>query len=179
MPNMFKFNHSQALSETTEPIVLQLHERVAELEAENAALRQLQETVRRNAKIFEAVLSKSHEGFLLVTPQLTFLRAIHSVLGNRDEELVGRSLLTKIHPDDGAYITRAFVGLLGNPSQSVTVECRVSDPQGQWHRMEVEMTDMLDDPDVQAVVWNARQITERKKFRDGVCQTPTGRSAPE
>ena len=156
----------------------QLHDRVAELEAENAALRQLQETVRRNAKIFEAVLSKSHEGFLLISPQLTFLRAIHSVLGNRNEDVVGRSLLAKIHPEDGAQVTEAFVHLLANPSQSATVECRVSDPEGEWHWMEVEMTDMLDDPDIQAVVWNARDITELKKCCDGVCQTPTGRSAP-
>ena len=139
----------------------QLQERVAELEAENAALRHLQETVRRNARIFEAALSKSHEGFLLVTPQLTFLRAIHSLLGNRNEDLVGRSLLAKIHPEDGAHVTEAFIRLLANPSQSVTVECRVSDPQGEWHRLEVEMTDMLDDPDVQAVVWNAREVIER------------------
>ena len=176
---MSKFRDAIFPSKTAESPLEQLQERVAELEAENATLRQLQETIRRNAKIFEAVLRKSHEGFLLVTPQLTFLKAIHSVLGNRNEDLVGHSLLAKIHPEDGAHVTQAFVGLLANPSQSVTVECRVSDPQGQWHRMEVEMTDMLDDPDVQAVVWNARDITERKKCCDGVCQTPTGRSAPE
>jgi PAS domain S-box-containing protein len=176
---MLRFHHPDLLPEHTELTLQHLRERLAELEAENAALRQLQETVRRNTKIFEAVLSKSHEGFLLVTPQLTFLRAIHSVLGNRDEDVVGRSLLAKIHPEDGAHVTQAFVGLLANPSQPVTLECRVSDPDGQWHRMEVEMTDMLDDPDIQAVVWNARDIRERKKCCEGVCQTPTGRSAPE
>jgi PAS domain S-box-containing protein len=178
MLNMLESHDPQVKSETTELTVQQLHERLAELEAENAALRQLQETVRRNAKIFQAVLTKSHEGFLLVTPQLTFLRAIHSVLGNRNEDVVGRSLLAKIHPEDAAHVTECFVHLLAAPSQSVTVECRVSDSQGEWHWMEVEMTDMLDDPDIQAVVWNARAITERKKCCDGTCQTPTGRSAP-
>jgi len=176
---MLKFRDAIFPSKTAESRLQQLQERVAELEAENAGLRQLQEKVRRNGKIFEAVLRKSHGGFLLVTPQLTFLEAIHSVLGNRDADLVGRSLLSKIHPEDGARVTLALVGLLANPSQSVTVECRLSDPHGQWHRMEVEMTDMLDDPDVQAVVWNAGDISERKKCSDAVGQTPTGRSAPE
>lgn len=176
---MLKFHYPIFLSEATEPRVLQLRERMAELEAENAALRQLQETVRRNAKVFQALLNKSHEGFLLVSPQLTFLRAVHSILGNSDEELVGRSLLSKIHPEDGAHVTEAFINLLANPAQSVIVECRVSDARGDWHLMEVEMTDMLDDPDIQAVVWNNRGIPERTKCRDGLCQTPTGRSAPE
>jgi PAS domain S-box-containing protein len=176
---MLKFHHSQVPPESEEPTLQQLRERLAELEAENAALCQLQDTVRRNSKIFNAMLSKSHEGFLLVTPQLTFLRAIHSILGNSDEELVGRSLLSKIHPEDGAHVTEAFTSLLANPAQSVIVDCRVSDARGDWHWMEVEMTDMLDDPDVQAVVWNNRDIPEPKKCRDGVCQTPTGRSAPE
>jgi PAS domain S-box-containing protein len=175
---MFNLHNPISLPETTEPAVQLLRDRVAELEAENAALRQLQATVRRNARIFQALLSKSHEGFLLVTPQLTFLRAIHSVLGNNEEDLIGQSSLAKIHPEDAEYVREAFAGLLADPAQPVTIECRVADNEGKWHWMEIEMTDMLDDPDIQAIVWNNRQITERKKCRDGLCQTPTGRSAP-
>jgi PAS domain S-box-containing protein len=176
---MLKFQDPILLPETAEPTVQQLREHVAELEAENAALRQLQETVRRNSRIFQALLSKSREGFLLVTPQLTFLKAIHSALGNNEEDLAGRSLLETIHPDDCARVSGAFASLLANPAQPATIRCRVIDGSGEWHWMEVEMTDMLDDPDVQAVVWNSRDVTRRETCRDGICQTPTGRSAPE
>ena len=69
---MLKFRDALFPSKTAESSLQQLQERVAELEGENAALHQLQETVRRNSRIFKAMLSKSHEGFLLVTPQLTF-----------------------------------------------------------------------------------------------------------
>jgi PAS domain S-box-containing protein len=146
--------------------ILQLRERVAELEAENANLRQLEETVRRNARLVDALFSKSHDGFLLITPQMTFLRAIHSLLGNTDENVAGRSVLTKIHPDDRAHFTEAFSRLLSNPSEAVTLECRVGNQNGEWRWMEVEMTDMLDDPDVQAIVLNNRDITDRKKCQE-------------
>lgn len=148
--------------ESPEHTIMQLRERIAELEAENANLRQLEETVRRNAKLVQAVLTKSHDGLLLVTPQMTFLRAMHSVVGDTDENLAGRSVLTKIHLDDRAYVTETFSRLLSNPSESLTIECRVADQNGDWRWLEVEMTDMLDDPDVQAIVFNSREITERK-----------------
>jgi PAS domain-containing protein len=136
---------------------LELRERIAELEAENSHLRQLEETVGRNARLIKALLKKSHDGFSLVTPQMTVLRVIHSVLGNNDDSLAGRPLLAKIHPEDRAQATEAFSRLLNNPSQSVNVEWRVSDGEEHWRWMEVEMTDMLDDPDVQAIVMNSRQ----------------------
>jgi hypothetical protein len=147
----------EEVRERPEDTVIELRDRITELEAENANLRQLEETVGRNARLINALLHKSHDGFSLVTPQMTVLRVIHSVLGNNDDTLAGRPLLVKIHPEDRSRATEAFSRLLGNPSQSVTVEWRVSDGEEHWCWMEVEMTDMLDDPDVQAIVINSRR----------------------
>lgn len=153
---MQKLHDSTFPPESSDDTILQLRERVAELETENASLRQLEETVRRNARLIQALLSKSRDGFLLVTPHMTVLRVIHSVLGNIDANVAGRPVLAKIHPEDRACFTEAFARLLGNPSEAVSLECRVSDDGGAWQWMELEMTDMLDDPDVQAIVFNTR-----------------------
>jgi|HubBroStandDraft_6_1064221.scaffolds.fasta_scaffold66936_3 PAS domain S-box-containing protein len=153
-----------------EDLVQQLRERLAELEAENAGLRQLEATVQRNSNVIKAVLRKSREGFLLVTPELTILRIVHSMLGNTNDGLVGQSMLTKTHPDDQGRVMEAFSRLLSDPSQSVTVEYRVSDAQGRWCWLEVELTDMLDDPDVQAIVLNSRDISERKRCEELIQQ---------
>ncbi len=69
---------------------------------------------------------------MLVTPQMTFLRLIHSGLWNTDHEFAGRPVPSNIHPGD---------------------------KNGDWYWMEVEMTDMLDDPDVRAIVLNNRNIS--------------------
>jgi PAS domain S-box-containing protein len=165
--------HDQPLSITStppdpaeDPTVLQLRERVSELELENASLRHLDETIRRNARLFEALVSRSRDGAFLITPQMTFLKVIHSVLGNTDQTLAGRSLLSIMHPEDRARVGEAFSALLEAPGQSVVCDCRSRDQNGEWRWMEVEMTDMLDDPDVQAIVLNNRDITERKKCQE-------------
>ena len=139
-----------------------LRDRIAELEAENAHLRELEETVRRNARLVEAMLAKSHEGFLLVTPDMTFLRILHSAVGNTNENTAGQPVLTKVHPEDRARVTEAFARLLTNPTQAVRIEYRASAGDGDWRWLEVEMTDMLDDPYVQAIVFNSRDVTERR-----------------
>jgi PAS domain S-box-containing protein len=101
---------------------------------------------------------------LLVAPRMTFLKVIHSVLGNSDQTLGERPLLSIRHPEDRARVSEAFSALLSAPDQTVVYECRASGENGDWCWMEVKMTDMLDDPNVQAIVLNNRNITLRKKY---------------
>lgn len=145
-----------------------LRERISELEAQNAQLRQLEESVRRNGRLFEVLLRKSKDGFCLVTPQMTFLRMIRSAVENKDRNLAGRSVLTEVHPDDHALVNATFSSLLSNPTQTAACECRVRDEEGRWWWVELEMTDMLDDPDVQAIVFNNRSITQRKQYEEAI-----------
>jgi hypothetical protein len=70
-------------------MVRQLRERIDVLEGENANFHQLDETLARNTRMVQAVLRKSHEGFLLVTPQMTVLKTIHSVLGYNAKTAIG------------------------------------------------------------------------------------------
>lgn len=136
----------------------ELRDRIAELEVENARLRHWEETVRRNSRLVQALLTKSREGILLVTPQMTFLSVFHSILGRNDQSLVGLPLLSVVHPEDHACALEAFASVLANPSESITCQWRVADKNGDWCGIEVEMTDMLDDPDIQAIVLNSRKI---------------------
>lgn len=149
------------LTETVE--IDELRERVAHLEAENAALRQLEDSLRRNTRLFEAVVTRCREGIVLVTPQLTFLRLIHSVIGNSDRELVGQSILTVIHPDDAAVASSALERVAAGEARSLVCEFRVADKNGGYRWLEAEITDMLDDPDVQAIVLNSRDISYRRQ----------------
>src|SRR5579864_3226370 len=161
-------NHSQLLPDCQavhDPSAEELRERGSELEAENAMLRQLDDTLRRNIRLFETLLARSHDSILLVTPQLTFLKVVHSVLGNTDRELTGQPVLSMFHPDDGARVSEALSRLLSSHHKSVTFESRVLGMNGKWHWMEVEMTDLLDNPDVLAIVFNGRSIGDRREYQ--------------
>jgi PAS domain S-box-containing protein len=140
-----------------------LRDRIAELEEENANLKQLDDTIRKNIRLFDRILLRSHEGILLLTPDMIILRLIRSSVGYAAVDLSGQPVLQFIHPDDADCFKRSFSDLLSAQSKTVRCEVRLKLGDGSWAWVEVEMTDLLDDPDVQAILLNGRNITEHKE----------------
>jgi len=137
--------------------IADLRDRIAELEAENSSLRQFEQTLRRNEGLFTALLRGSRESIVLLSAQMTFLRVVHSLLGYQDEDLAGQSLLSVVHPDDFSAASEAFTRVLEGAARSAVCEIRIRDKEGIWRWLEIEMTDMLDEADVQAIVLNNRR----------------------
>jgi PAS domain-containing protein len=142
-----------------QPTVTGLLERISELEDENANLRRLEEAIQRNTHLFEALLRASREGILLLSPALTVLRVIRSSVGHAEKDLLGQSLLTFLHPDDAGRFEQACAGVLSGSAKTCPVECRALGPGDQWIWLEFQMTDMLDDPNVHAIVLNVRRLS--------------------
>jgi PAS domain S-box-containing protein len=149
------------LEANQESVVADLLDRIAELERQNAAMQQLEQTISRNVYLFGALLSRSQDAIVLVTPEMTILRMVHSVLGYPENRSEGLPLLPFIDPDHGAKFQEAFSTVLERKAQTVELECRVVNPEGLWTWMELRLTDLLDDPHVQAIVLNARRLPRR------------------
>lgn len=141
----------------------QLRDRIAELEEENANLRRLDDTIRRNMRLFDRILFRSREGILLLTPDMIVLRLIHSSVGYAAVDLSGQPVLQFVHPEDANRFRQSFSELLSAQSKTVHCEIRLKLGDGSWAWVEVEMTDLLDDPDVQAILLNGRDITRHKE----------------
>jgi PAS domain S-box-containing protein len=158
-PNMRNRCEACLLPQPAEdPVLAHLHNRIAELEDENSNLRQLDETIRNNASLFDALLSRCRDSILLLTPEMTILRLINSVLGYQERELLGENLLSLVHPEDSPAAAEAFANLLDGRAQTHVLEFRARDASGTWVRLDVQMTDMLDDAHVQAIVCHSRRI---------------------
>ncbi|HTA72577.1 MAG TPA: PAS domain-containing protein [Bryobacteraceae bacterium] len=140
-----------------------LRDRVAELEEENINLRQLEVTIQRNARLFDVILDRCHEGIGLLTSDLIVLRLIHSSIGYDEMDVSGQSFLPFIHPDDSGCFQKSFSQLLTAQAKSVSCEIRLRRKDESWVWLACEMTDMLDDPDVQAILLNVRPITTQKR----------------
>ncbi len=162
-----------------DPVIQQLQDRISELEEENVNLHRLEETIRRTARLFNTVLAKSHEGIVLVTPDMVVLRLIHSAVGYQEHEISGQTVLSIIHPDDASCFRRAFSQLVTGQSKSAACEFRLRKNDGSWAWVSGEMTDMLDDPDVQAILVNARNITEQKEQMSAAEQLDALRACSE
>jgi diguanylate cyclase (GGDEF)-like protein/PAS domain S-box-containing protein len=73
----------------------------------------------------------------------------------------GEPFARALHPDDVASVTETFDDLLLHPGESRSVQARLVERGGGWRHMEIIATNRLADVDVQAVVANVRDITER------------------
>ena len=126
----------------------------------------LREKLQHEQQLFKAVIEKSSEGITLVGPDGLIIYgspATERVLGRGEQEFMGRSAFTFIHPDDAGSVQADFAALLQRPGDSVTRELRCQHKDGTWRWLEVNGTNLLNDPIVCAMVINYRDITERRQ----------------
>jgi hypothetical protein len=84
------------------------------------------------------------------------------LMGYPAEELVGRNVLSFIHPEDTARVQSALI----NGNNGRAVECRVYHRDGSLRVMESFSRDLSHVAGVSGMVVNARDITERKRLEE-------------
>ena len=148
-----------------------LEARVKELAAENLRLRDELARVEMQASLyaeqrsidarrFQAVLANNPGAILLLDPDGIVVELRHSILGYPQDELVGRSVMEVMQPDSAQQFRCDLERVVQTRgSQSRGVYCLV-DRAGENRWLEGILTDRLEDPAIQAVVVNCRDITE-------------------
>jgi diguanylate cyclase (GGDEF)-like protein/PAS domain S-box-containing protein len=88
------------------------------------------------------------------------------VTGFPPDEVIGRTGLGRIHPDDLPSMEQAFADLLAQPDTTLRVEVRIVHRDGSWRTLEATAANMLAHPAVGGLVVNARDITDRKALEE-------------
>lgn len=78
--------------------------------------------------------------------------------------LVGRPILEWVHPGDRALFDEALARAVRE--NQCRVECRLMQSDGSFRYTETSVTDLLDDPAVEALVLNTHDVTERRRLED-------------
>ncbi len=94
--------------------------------------------------------------------------AIERVLGYRPEERLGASAFELVHPDDLAKVESLLSESLRITEFPVRTEMRMRHKDGSWRHVEATVTNRLDDPSVEAVVVNWRDITKSKETEEAL-----------
>src|ERR1041385_8787150 len=92
------------------------------------------------------------------------------LLGYGPEELVGRDVFALLHPDDLAETVHVFRDGVATRAGGRLLPLRVRHKDGTYRSLEAIGRYLLDDPVVQGVVINARDVTERRSLERQLLQ---------
>ncbi|HEX4592769.1 MAG TPA: PAS domain-containing protein [Bryobacteraceae bacterium] len=118
--------------DSAEQELKQLRDRLTEWQEGNAHLRHLEDTIRKNERLFERLLLRSREGIVLVSPDLIILRLIHSSLGFQELEVSGQPLAPFLRPDDVATFMKSFTEVASARVKSASCKFRAGNKNGTW-----------------------------------------------
>src|SRR5687768_12054712 len=86
------------------------------------------------------------------------------VFGYEPGEMLGTELKKLIHGEDRRRVFEAVIDAAAAGVTYSVVEARVRHADGSWRHTETAVSSLLDDPEVQGVILNTRDITERKEL---------------
>ncbi|HEX6154667.1 MAG TPA: PAS domain S-box protein [Burkholderiales bacterium] len=121
----------------------------------------------RSWKRYQAMIEHSADALILSRPTsggiLYASPAMERVLGFDLEDLRGREVMDFIHPEFREMALQLRTELLRVPGKVSVDECKVLHKDGSWRWIELTRKNLLHEPSVRAVVFNFRDITERKQ----------------
>ena len=124
-----------------------------------------EDALRRSEALFRAVIEKSGEIMSLTSADGTtrYLTPLAwRLLGWTPEEMGERTFRDQVVPEDREKLATALAHLVRTGARDLAMELRVRHRDGSLRWIESTGTNLLDDPDVRAIVGNYRDITARK-----------------
>ncbi len=92
--------------------------------------------------------------------------SIERISGYTPEEVIGTPGTEAIHPDDLVRVLAEFAEIWSRPGISAPVEHRARHKDGHWLHLETTANNLLEDPELQAVVLTVRDVTERVRAQE-------------
>lgn len=121
--------------------------------------------------LFRALIQNSMDIITILNPRGKVLYespSVEKVTGFKPEELINRSVFDFIHPDDLGSVLNDFQSVLNESNEIHVSEFRFLTKSGNWCHLEVNGANLLDNPCVNGIVINSRDITERKQVEQAL-----------
>jgi PAS domain S-box-containing protein len=130
-------------------------------------LKAAQESLRHAEARFRALIQGSNDIVAMLAPSGAMMYvspAVESTIGYQPREISGKNVFDFIHPDDFPLAQEAFGNTLSTPGMAVPLQLRLRGPSGEFRWVEILANNLVNDPDLRAVVINARDIGERREL---------------
>jgi PAS domain S-box-containing protein len=131
--------------------------------------RAVQEAPRARAGRFRSPVQRASD-LTVVTDESGVIGYVspgaEALLGYRPADLLGLPLLNQVEADQRADLARAMVYLAEHPGLVHTTELRLRTRDGGVLLVEAVCQNLVEDPDVGGLVWDGRDVTDRRAFED-------------
>ena len=154
-------------------ILSSLSDALSRAREENKRRQKAEQAIRASEEYFRALTENAQDIITILDADGTIRfesPSVERVLGYRPEELAGQNAFDFIHPDDRPAVWEAFQQGLQDASKSQRVEFRFKHRDGSWRYLESIGQNLLDNPAVQGVVINSRNITGRRQLEEQLRQ---------
>jgi len=120
---------------------------------------------------FRSLVNNSSDLITVLAPdgKITYQSpSVQRLLGRRAADLVGTALGDLVHPDDRHDVNTSLTRLVEAPGATANLGCRLQHQDGSWRHVESICTNLADDPRVNGLVLNIRDVTEQAALRKSI-----------
>jgi PAS domain S-box-containing protein len=121
---------------------------------------------------FRSLVNNSSDLITVLAPDGTIAYqspSVQRMLGRRAADLVGTDLGDLVHPDDQHDVNVSLTKLVeAAPGATANFGCRLQHEDGSWRHVESICTNLVDDPRVNGLVLNIRDVTEQAALRQSI-----------
>jgi PAS domain S-box-containing protein len=138
-----------------------LEKRQAEIEKEKF----LEEIVRNEAR-FRALIENNYDAIILRDENLNIIYrspSANKMIGYDEHEQLDPIIFNTVHPDDVPLLRERFEMVKKNPGKPFHLIVRTRHKDGHYLWVEGSMRNLLDNEDVKGIIFNYRDISERKE----------------
>jgi diguanylate cyclase (GGDEF)-like protein/PAS domain S-box-containing protein len=93
---------------------------------------------------------------------------VRNLLGYDPSDTVGKNLFGLIHGDDAEHARAAFRRVVETQQSNAPIEFRLQHRDGAWRTFESLGTNCLSNPHIRGVVFNSRDVTDRKVIQQRI-----------
>jgi PAS domain S-box-containing protein len=124
-----------------------------------------EEDMRKIGKYYKAITDKAPGGVVLLSAegQFKYISPSAKLIFGYDPEInITKNPLEMTHPDDVNMLLNELDKIIKDPAYIPTLQYRMIDNSGNWKWVETTFRNLLDDNNVEAIVQNFHDITDRK-----------------
>jgi len=128
-----------------------------------------EEKILKLEQYYQALTEKAFDGLVLLDAEAKFKfvsPATRKMFGYSDSDAITQNPAEMTHPEDLDMVLKNLTQLFEDPSYVPTLQYRFAHKNGTWMWVETTFCNYLADPNVESIVLNFRDITERKRVEE-------------